>query len=205
MFYIRRKADNLVLYCFNQQPVFKGCMVKPIKALDTREDTHEVIQIDNHPLFWRGGLWNYDGTWTIANQEIYDSVVQEEQQRIIQSVYAIRQAKIYQESIPYIFPGDTEPDGIQFRDEIDRQNIQDIGHVAQFHINNSEPDFPMFFMARSNTLKTFTATQALEMCALLKLRGDVIYQLSWELKQQIEAAQTLEDLYNININTGWPE
>ena len=131
--------------------------------------------------------------------------IEDEKEAIIQDVYAIRQAKIYQESIPYIFPGDTDPDGIQFRDEIDRQNIQDIGHVAQFHINNNEPDFPMFFMARSNTLKTFTATQALEMCALLKLRGDVIYQRSWELKQQIEAVQTLEELYNININTGWPE
>ena len=205
MFYIRRKADNLVLYCFNQKPVFKSYMIKPIKALDIKDETHESIFIDNQPLFWLGGLWYYDGTWTVANHEIYDSVMQEEQKRIVQSVYAIRQAKIYQESIPYIFPGDTEYDGIQFRDEIDRQNIQDIGHVAQFHINEGEPDFPMFFMAKSNTLKTFTATQAQEMCALLKLRGDVIYQRSWELKHQIESSKTLEDLYVIDINTGWPE
>lgn len=134
-----------------------------------------------------------------------EAILKEAQLNKIQEVYAIRNNKIYQDSVPYTFPGDTEPDGVQFRNENDRQNLQDIGLVAQTHINNGNTNAQMFFMAKSNILKILTPTQALEMCKTLKERGDSIYQRSWALKVAIQGTTSLEDIYNIDISGGWPE
>ena len=117
----------------------------------------------------------------------------------VQALYVVRRARIYQDAAPYTFPGDTEPDGVQMRDEMDRQNLQDLFIEAQIHIVNGEPDKEMFFMAKSNEQKTFTALQCVEMCRTLLQQGKVVYQQSWAIKDQIKAAATQEDLDAIDI------
>jgi hypothetical protein len=112
----------------------------------------------------------------------------------------IRYSKIYMDSIPYTFPGDTEPDGIQMRDETDRQNIQDLVIDAM----NKNPEDTMYFMPVSNNLKTLTAQDIIDMGQFLKTRGDQIVSYAWTLKAQISAAATIEALNAIDINTGWP-
>jgi hypothetical protein len=113
----------------------------------------------------------------------------------------IRYSKIYMEAIPYTFPGDTEPDGIQMRNEIDRQNLQDFVIDAV----NKDPEATMHWMPVSNNVKAMTAAQAVDMGLHLKTRGDQIMEYSWQLKGQIEATDTLEALNEINITEGWPE
>lgn len=114
---------------------------------------------------------------------------------IKKKVDEIRYSKIYMESIPYTFPGDTEPDGIQMRDETDRQNIQDFVIDAA----NKAPESEMVWMPVSNTPKTMTAAQAVQMGRYLKARGDQIMAYSWQLKAQVDAGN-----FDVNINEGWP-
>jgi hypothetical protein len=115
------------------------------------------------------------------------------------AINTIRYEKIYQESIAYIFPGDTEPDGIQMRNEVDRQNIQDLVIDA----STSPPETMMAFMPASNTLKYMTAQQLIEMGKYLKSRGDAIVSYAWTLKSQVGAATNIEELPDVDV--GWPE
>lgn len=204
MYYIRRKSDNLIQYRFDTEPEFKGYLVKPIKALDIKPETHETIQISESPPIWQGGLWFYDGTWTVANQGIYDAVLAEQKSAKAAEINTIRYSKIYMESIPYIFPGDTEPDGIQMRNETDRQNVQDFYGDALADVAMGTPEIERPFMPVSNNPKTLNATEAVTMGKYLKARGDAIMAYSWQLKAQIAAATTIEQLNAINIQEGWP-
>jgi hypothetical protein len=112
----------------------------------------------------------------------------------------IRYSKIYSEVIPYTFPGDTEPDGIQMRDETDRQNIQDFVIDAA----NKDPDTIMYWMPVSNSVKAMKASEAVVMGQTLKNRGDGIMSHSWTLKAQVDAATTQAELSAIDIEAGWP-
>lgn len=139
---------------------------------------------------------------TIAEQEaaaIAADLLQK-QEALAKQIDEIRYSKIYMESIPYIFPGDTEPDGVQMRDETDRQNIQDVIIDATI----KDPNTIMYIMPTSNNIKPMTAAQVIEMGQYLKSRGDQIMQHSWQLKAQINAIETIEELNTIDIETGWP-
>jgi hypothetical protein len=116
-------------------------------------------------------------------------------------INTVRYSKIYMDSIPYTFPGDTEPDGIQMRDETDRQNIQDFVIDAA----NKDPDTVMYWMPVSNSVKAMKASEAVIMGQTLKARGDTIMSHSWNLKGQVDVAATIDDLNLIDIETGWPE
>ena len=139
---------------------------------------------------------------TIAEQEaaaIAADLLQK-QEALAKQIDVIRYSKIYMESIPYTFPGDTEPDGVQMRDETDRQNIQDVIIDATV----KDPNTIMYMMPTSNNIKPMTAAQVIEMGQYLKSRGDQIMQYSWQLKAQISAVETTEELNTIGIETGWP-
>lgn len=106
-------------------------------------------------------------------------------------------------AIAYTFPGDTEPDHIQIRDERDRQNIQD----NVIDASNRGEDEIMYFMPMSNNIKTLTAAQMVEMGKFLKQRGDAIYQVAWNKKGELNSVTTFEAL-NVwlgNITEGWPQ
>ena len=113
---------------------------------------------------------------------------------------AIRDTHLFR-NIPYTFPGDTEPDAIQLRDERDRQNIQD----NMIDAKNKAPGETMHFMPLSNQVKTLTAAQMLDMGAFLKNRGDTIYTAAWTKKGQVNAAETFDALKALDLQADWPE
>lgn len=119
--------------------------------------------------------------------------------KLVQRVNDIRYEKIYQSSIPYTFPEDTEPDGIQMRDEKDRQNLQDLIIDAM----NNDPSTIMYFMPTSNNMKTVTSQDIIDMGRALKSRGDQIVLYAWNLKSRIFTAATTNELPN--VENGWPE
>lgn len=139
---------------------------------------------------------------TVAEQEAAAIAADllKKQEALAKQIDVIRYSKIYMESIPYTFPGDTEPDGVQMRDETDRQNIQDVIIDATI----KDPNTIMYVMPTSNNIKPMTAAQVIEMGQYLKSRGDQIMQYSWQLKAQINAVETIEELSTIGIETGWP-
>lgn len=141
------------------------------------------------------------GKWVLKAQ---DRGIKEVQKELRAKINQIRYSKIYQESVPYTFPGDTEPDGIQMRDERDRQNVQD--HILESFVLFSEGSTKtLTFMPVSNNPKTVTPAQGIAMGKFLKARGNRIMEHSWLLKQQIRAAQSLDDIKLIDIKAGWPE
>ena len=119
--------------------------------------------------------------------------------KIKSQIDQVRYSKIYSANIPYTFP--SGPDGIQMRDETDRQNIQDMVIDAM----NKAPESTMYFMPVSNSLQTMTAQDVIDMGLNLKFRGDAIMGHSWTLKGQIDASETVEAVNAIDITTGWPE
>jgi hypothetical protein len=200
MYIIRQKSDNLVQYFFDTEPEFKPYLIKPLKAMDIKPETHDSLYVSDRPPALYGGLWAYDGVWTVANQDIYDRVLADEKAKRSAEINTARYSKIYMESISYTFPGDTEPDGIQMRDETDRQNIQDFVIDA----SNKDPEAVLYWMPVSNNVKAMTAAQAVAMGQYLKDRGDQIMAYSWQLKGQVNAVETFEALDAINIQEGWP-
>ena len=143
-----------------------------------------------------GGLTKAEQEQTFLDQEL-----SKEKKALTDKINVIRYSKIYMESIPYLFPGDTEPDGVQMRNDIDRQNIQDVVTDAILR----DPGDIMYFMPTSNNLKTMTAQQIKDMGQFVKGRGDGIVGYAWGLKGQVNGATTIEELNSIDINAGWPE
>lgn len=86
-------------------------------------------------------------------------------------IESLRYQKIYT-TFSYTFPGDSEPDGVQVRNEVDRQNLQD------FHANcmKLDPATTVNFMPESNNLKTMTAAEGVAMAGS-------IYDLSLDIMQ----------------------
>lgn len=142
-----------------------------------------------------------NGKWILRAE---DKDIKHIQAELRARVNKIRYSKIYQESISYTFPGDTEPDGIQMRDERDRQNVQD--HILESVVLLSEGSTDtLTFMPVSNTPKSMTPAQGVQMGKFLKARGNRIMEHSWMLKAQIRAARSVEEIKQIDIQTGWPE
>jgi hypothetical protein len=203
MIAVRDKTTKIVKYLFsdgeNVNITETGMTAGQIKAVDIRSNSHEAVSAPN-PGFFFGNMYSFDGTWVIANQSLYDAELEQFKIQKKADINTVRYSKIYMDSIPYTFPGDTEPDGIQMRDETDRQNIQDFITDA----TTSDPATEMTWMPVSNKPKTMTAEQAIAMGKALKARGDAIMAYSWQLKELVGAAETYEELQAIDIETGWP-
>lgn len=135
-------------------------------------------------------------------QEVYNKELDARKEQSRRRVEQARDQVLFG-SIEYTFPGDTEPDHIQVRDERDRQNIQD----NVIDAGNRDPEETMYFMPMSNNLKTLTAAQLVDMGKFLKTRGDSIYQVAWDKKAELSGIDTFEQLnvWGRNLDEGWPE
>ncbi len=200
MIIIREKSTGLVPYLFENGTSVRMTergLIRPVMAPGIKPDKYEILTV-NPPQYIYGNMWTYnDGGWALSDLSYLAMLKTDKKSK----VDTLRQPKIYNPNIPYTFPGDAEPDGIQMRDETDRQNIQDMVIDAM----NKDPETILYFMPVSNNLKAVSAQAIVDMGLYLKTRGDQIMGYSWQLKGQIEAADTLEALNEININEGWPE
>ena len=181
---------------------FASDRYKPVKPTSRPQEDFFTGAREIAPELVEG---EYRQAWeTYAIERTPEEIAEELEARKVaarRQVDVIRDQHIFRDSIPYTFPGDTEPDGVQLRDERDRQNIQDNMIDAQ----SLAPETVMHFMPTSNQVKAMTAAQMLDMGAFLKGRGDAIYAAAWTKKGEVGAAATLEQLQAVDLNTGWPE
>src|SRR6056297_684162 len=97
----------------------------------------------------------------------------------------------------YTFP-DSSIDYIQYNDEQDRQNFQDVIIDA---INRDSQDI-VIFHPLSNNNKELTALQIIEMGKYIKTKCDQINNNAWNKKNEIRNAN-ISQLDSIDITTGW--
>jgi hypothetical protein len=146
--------------------------------------------------------WQINDNNVTVTYEVTDRPLEDAKTLLKMEVDRIRYRKIYSENIPYVFPGDTEPDGIQMRNEVDRQNIQDLVIDAM----TKDPETPVVFMPISNNLKTLSAQDLIKMGIYIKSRGDAIVAYAWSLKEQINEATSLSEIRSMaaTIEDFWP-
>lgn len=132
----------------------------------------------------------------IPAEEIAESVAELKAKKIL-AINALREQKIYSD-IAYEFPDG--PGVIQLRNNQDVRNIQSLVLGAQMQIIAGNPDAPMVFRDADDNTRQLTATQIAQMGAYVLDRGQAVYTASWELKDQVNAASSFEELEAINID-----
>lgn len=115
-----------------------------------------------------------------------------------QEVHSLRLEKFYT-NITVTFPsGDAV---IQFRDEFDRANL---ANVATACINMA-PSAEVVYRTEDNVTQTLTAAEMLEIATnVLNTKQDIV-TASWIHKDTIDALTTVQDVFNYDITTNWPE
>ncbi len=126
--------------------------------------------------------------------EEYTFVISVKALILLDKVEELRDKYIYTNH-SYTFPDGSE-DYIQLRNEIDRQNFQDIMLDAL----DKESDEIIKFRPLSNNIKEMKASEVIEMNKFLKQKIDGILENSWNLKNEIRNSS---DLDSIDINKGW--
>ena len=78
---IIESATGRTLYLFadgaNVQITTSGLAGPDVRALDIKPETHEVVTAPEPPGVWLGGVWRWDGAWSVADQARYDEFVAE--------------------------------------------------------------------------------------------------------------------------------
>jgi len=73
---VREIATNKVIYLFDNNKkvtITEAGLVTPLRALDIKPDTHEVIKASTPPVEFVGNKLKFDnGQWEILDQEYYD-------------------------------------------------------------------------------------------------------------------------------------
>ena len=165
-----------------------------IDTLPTYNERTQTIT-RNDLSSWTVNENSVEATYTISNKPIEDI-----KESMINEVHIARYTKLYSSNIPYTFPGDSEPSGVQMRDEVDRQNLQDLYGGALGFIIDGDPGHSMSFKTTDNIVKALTASQVKSFGQHLKTRGDTIIAYSWVLKAQIRNATTIGELEAIVID-----
>lgn len=69
---ILRTSDNIAVYLFNDgdEPVIKSSGLHgPVRALDVKPDTHQIVEDVPPPDLWVGNALAYDAGWQIVDQD----------------------------------------------------------------------------------------------------------------------------------------
>lgn len=113
----------------------------------------------------------------------------------------IRDSKIFCGDIPYVFPGDIEPDHIQMRHESDRQNLRGFIQGAIASIGGDT----LYFRPSSNNLKAMTREDVLDMSRFLEQRDTAIRNRTWQFKDLLSEAETLNEVAALvnNFTNNW--
>jgi len=148
-------------------------------------------------------------TWTLednivhADYDVWEKPLSQIISERCAEIDAEREARFWG-NIAYTFPNDEAPDAVQFRNDMDRQNIQDTVIEAQSRITAGD-DTPIYFMPVSNSIKVLLPQQAVDMGLHLKHRGESVYQTAWTHKAALRTMTDVEAVLNYDITTNWPE
>jgi len=134
---------------------------------------------------WNGSAW-------VLNRSLVIEKKREE-------VGAAREKRIA-EGVPYNFP-----DGsgiVQTRDLIDVRNIQTNVMAALILQGAGETKPIMVFRDSANVTHYMTPAQMLTMAVAISQYGQVIYNISWELKDKVEG-MTTEQIVAFDVEANW--
>jgi hypothetical protein len=186
---IREKATGLVPYLFDSGTEVKITdkgLRKPIRALDIKPNTHEILEVAP-PMVIRGGMWKYNAGWELVNQADL-TVLKEHKQDALTAFakkYISNAMSDYSEWEAISWP-------LLIAEAEAYQKDGTVGEYMAAEIGVKYPDaesLATVIMQRKDAMKA--------------LRAGVI--LARQVKEAaIEAAETLEELNNINITTGGP-
>lgn len=144
----------------------------------------------------REGKWYQ--TWVL---ESVTHTPEEEAQRLadakavkiadIKSAFAAAEANGFVES------------SLGFRADATRRSIEDIDGLIDLVSSGALPP-PVTFRDYDNAYHQLTLEQLNTLRLETKGRGPLLYARKWELEGAVDAAETVETLAGIDINTGWP-
>ena len=80
-------------------------------------------------------------------------------------------------------------------------NLTSVASAAIIAIQNGAPDTKFVYRSATNTDHELTATQILELSLVVVKKVQEIYDASWELKNKIDSAESVEDVFNVLSET----
>ena len=115
--------------------------------------------------------------------------------------YAIDQMReaAEQAGMGFVFPGEAN-DVVQLRDDRDRTNISSLTTVATILSSQGVSDPVLAFRAASDVTYDMTPAQMIELGLAVAAFVSETYLTAWGLKQQLDAAETIEAVEAIS----WP-
>lgn len=204
---VRNKITYQVFYLFENHAEIRldqYGMWGPTRALDMKDDTHEIVEDVSNPDVWVGGALMYDTDWSVYDHDIYnagyDRVLQEEIESKCDGVMKIRLQKTYSDIMVQF------PDGygaIQFRNDFDRSNFGDIASGAQA-MAAVDPSVMMYYRTADNITHPISCGLFVQMAVSILVEKQKIVSTSWAHKDTIRTMTTLEQVRSYNINEGWP-
>lgn len=99
--------------------------------------------------------------------------------------------------------GMATPFGRVQTDPLSVRNIQGKSSAAAIALFRGEP-YSAEFRLEDNTQASMTGEQLIGLGELLDAHGSACYQRSWDLKDDVLAADTVEAVEAIDIDSGWP-
>lgn len=90
-----------------------------------------------------------------------------------------------------------------FRADATRRSIGDIEGLIDL-VSSGVLSAPVTFRDYDNAYHSLTLDQLNTLRLEAKGRGPLLYARKWELEAAVDAAETVETLAGIDINTGWP-
>jgi len=156
-----------------------------IPQRETEVGTHFFADVNSKEVF----LYNKEG-------ETYTFVISFKALFLLDQVDDLKLKYTYTNH-EYTFP-DSSIDYIQYNNNTDRQNFQDI----IIDSINRDPQDIISFRPLSNNNKELTASQIIEMGKFIKNKCDQINSSAWNKKNEIRNAN-ISQLDSIDITTGW--
>lgn len=204
---VRNQITYQVFYQFNNKDecrLDEYGMWGKIRALDTKDSTHEIIYDTPKEDQWKIPAMMYDTFWEIYDQEIWDVLYEQELQRQIEKkckdVFNLRLQKTYSNT-EVDFPDG--PATIQFRNDFDRSNVSDLA-LGALAVSQTNPNKPVKFRDADNKVHMIKAKELVDIALNVMDGKQEIVAASWVHKDALRSLTTLEDVKYYNIYEGWP-
>ena len=203
---VRRLSDGLIRYVFEDNDnviLNSNCLSSSdnkMKILDVNSRTHEIVENVNLPeCFIIGGFVFNDGDFQYYSKVSKDILQQRIEERC-------KEVNILHNQYRY---SDVEADFngtkavIQFRDELDRNNLSNVAQAATVLVMSGQPDTELTWRTADNVIQSIAATQMVTIAMGVLDEKQRIIENAWRLKDALRACTDMDAVEAININEGW--